>query len=445
MFNKIYKNLILVCFFILPVLFSACFMPGDEDKVKGPNELSWTIMYYVDADNNLEEALMHDLNEIESVNFAGQNVKVIALVDRISGYTSIDDGWSDTRAFEIGYDSDGYDEELSKSTKRIAIPGLNITTSSEIEINMGDPDTLSTFISFCKTEYPADNYMLLFTNHGNGWRSEENPVNLPYKELCNDDTDNDVLYMSEVRQGISAALSSGEKLDIVGIDACLMGMVEVAYELKDVADILVASPELVHAFGYPYTAIFNKVKNFDGDLTPVSLATIFVEEFSEAYTEGNAVDNVIEGQAYLSTDPDHTLSAIDLSKITAVKDAIDSLAVDLSGGVIATIKQTIYNSESFDNYDSIRNSYFHIDIYDFCSNLNGYDVKKAAVIAAINDAVIANEAGTNHPNSHGLAIYVPKLLNDSTYACTFDSDYNGTNISFAADAPNWQSFVDSLD
>ena len=35
----------------------------------------------------------------------------------------------------------------------------------------------------------------------------------------------------------------GQKIDLVGMDACLMAMVEVAYEIKDYVNILVASQE----------------------------------------------------------------------------------------------------------------------------------------------------------------------------------------------------------
>jgi hypothetical protein len=54
-----------------------------------------------------------------------------------------------------------------------------------------------------------------------------------------DDTNSDVLYMKEVlqalegaKQGIQERLHTALKIDVVGFDACVMGMVEVAYALR---------------------------------------------------------------------------------------------------------------------------------------------------------------------------------------------------------------------
>lgn len=103
------KNLFKVLLFIVVYGF---FVIGCSDS--GGN-YEWVIMYYVDADNDLEEFLLYDLNEMESVDISGRGIKVIALVDRINGYSDADGNWSDTRAFEIGYDASGFNGALSTS------------------------------------------------------------------------------------------------------------------------------------------------------------------------------------------------------------------------------------------------------------------------------------------------------------------------------------------
>jgi len=52
----------------------------------------------------------------------------------------------------------------------------------------------------------------------------------------------------------------GRKIDVVGIDACPRTMIEVAYQLRDHAQILVGSEEVEPGPGWPHAAI-------RGDLT----------------------------------------------------------------------------------------------------------------------------------------------------------------------------------
>ncbi len=55
-------------------------------------------------------------------------------------------------------------------------------------------------------------------------------------------------------------------LSIIGMDACLMAMIEVQYQVRKFADIMVASQEVEPMKGWPYDTIL-------GDLTPLSSST----------------------------------------------------------------------------------------------------------------------------------------------------------------------------
>lgn len=396
---------------------------GGSDNI---DDNSWTIMYYVDADNDLEEALWNDLNEIESVDFSNKNIKVIALVDRIFGYSYAGDSFTDTRAYEVGYDSSGYDSYLntysSNGTKRISIPSLDITEDSYTELNMGDKDTLSKFISFCKSEYPAGNYMLLMSNHGGGWRNSDDQkikrlekIGIQ-KAICWDESsNNDSLYMKEVREAIEEGFGTNEKLDIIAFDACLMAMVEVAYELKDVADILVASEETIPEYGFPYTQIMNRIKDTTANITATLFSEIIVEEYYTAYTQGtNVEDNYITNNI--------TLSAIDLSKMDSIMNTLNDLGAELSN----TLPNYNYRVQT----DSYAESDY-VNVSDYCSKLS----VGTNVINAINNAVIISKAGTDHSDAKGLALYYPKHKN------TFNTEYSSENILFARDAYNWLDFL----
>ncbi len=388
----------------------------------------WLIMYYVDADNDLEENLLADLNEIESVDFSNTDITVIALVDRIDGYSVSDGNWENTRAFKIGYDINGYNNSLAFSD-RLAIPSLGITKdNTSAELNMGDPATLEKFITFCRTNYKADKNMLLMSNHGGGWRDKDDgqDLNGVQRAISQDKTsNNDALYMSEVREAIKNGME-GEKFDIIAMDACLMGMVEVGSELKYSADILIASSQNIPEYGFPYTQIMKAIASSTDDLTPNRFAQIIVDQFYNTYTFGGHVENPLKNAPYFNHD--YSLSAIDLTRIKDVVSAVDDLGASLIGNYTNAISRL--QSISFNTVENV-------DIYDFCHKEGGTSANQ--VKAAIDSAVLYHKAGRKLDNTHGLGIYFPINKN------IFDYDYSSSNIVFAANAPRWISFLQNQD
>ena len=113
-------------------------------------DAQWTFMVYLDGDNNLESAGIDDFLEMSSVG-SDLNVNIVVQFDRIDGYDSSYDDW--------------------KTCKRFLITsGMTPTTANAIadigEANMGDPATLTAFIDWATTAYPASRYALVLWNHG---------------------------------------------------------------------------------------------------------------------------------------------------------------------------------------------------------------------------------------------------------------------------------------
>ena len=61
---------------------------------------SWTIMVYLDGDNNLEDAAIDDVNEMEMIG-SSDEVNIIVQFDRIDSYDETNGDWKDTRRFRI--------------------------------------------------------------------------------------------------------------------------------------------------------------------------------------------------------------------------------------------------------------------------------------------------------------------------------------------------------
>ena len=61
--------------------------------------------------------------------------------------------------------------------------------------------------------------------------------------------------ITAVMKAFREKLNGGRKLDVVGFDACLPGAVEVLYQFREVAEVLVGSPDTIPIDGFNYRAI----------------------------------------------------------------------------------------------------------------------------------------------------------------------------------------------
>ena len=176
------------------------------------------------------------------------------------------------------------------------------------EVNMGDPNTLKEFIVHSVQTYPADHYALVIWNHGTGWldvdayatvraledehRTNSAIFRTTYKQITAsettrpiafDDSSKDFLDTADLRQAFSQAQdATGRRLDIIGMDACLMAMIEGARELAPFADYFVASQEVEPMAGWPYTPIVQAL-NAEPGLAPAALADRIVHEYAVSY------------------------------------------------------------------------------------------------------------------------------------------------------------------
>jgi hypothetical protein len=287
-------------------------------------------------------------------------VNIVVQLDRTPGYDSSYGDWTDCRRFLV--------------TK-----GLSPADGNEIanlgEVNMGDPKTLVDFTKWAVASYPAENYALILSGHGKGWRG-----------LCWDQTSgNDNLEMKELKSALAEITkANGRPLDVLGFDACLMGMTEVAYEVHDYAAVMVASEHAEPSSGWPYDKILAAVVD-NPEMTAAQLGNAVVGSYYELH-------KVIG----------YTLAAIDLTRIDTVVKGLNDLS-------LAMLSNDTNSSASI---KTIANR----------------------LTAAIDEAVIAEEHGAKWSGSHGLAIYFPAT------SAEFDSAYNTPKIALVNDT-GWDEFL----
>jgi len=343
----------------------------------------WTFLVYLDADNNLESAGIDDFLEMADVG-TSPDVNIVVQMDRTANYDDTFGDWTGTRRFLI-----------NKGDTPDTTPVSDLG-----EQNMGHPDTLQDFVTWAVQEYPAQRYALSIWNHGAGWRplienklepralsSRAGEEGVTLRTVAFDDTDNDVLYMSEVQ---SALQSTQVKLDVVGFDACLMGLIEVAYALRNVASYVVGSEWLEPGDGWPYDTILAElisIPTFDGS----KLSEVIVNKYGLAYSAGI------------------TQSAVDMAQLNNVVSKIDAFAAAMNTEW-AALKTARGNTTSYHYWGR---SGWGVDLWHFADNVDdgvtSAAIKTAAVDLknAIDAFVVEEHHSSDKDGSHGVAIYFP--------------------------------------
>ena len=394
----------------------------------------WTILIYLAGDNDLDSFGGKDLVEMKKV---GSNDKINVIVQR----DSADDGGA--RRYRVRKGTTLAEDELAQ---------LGNT-------NTGDPKVLTDFLNWGLTSYPAKRTMAVLWNHGNGWDDTDiyaeakrrglNPVpagepaaglrrgagglrgSLPQgfavkrsvkkqkrrrgsffitnpafetkvedglrRAIAFDDDAQDFLDSVEMKKVFAAVSKKAKrKFDLIGMDACLMSMVETGLQVQKSGVYFCGSQEIEPGDGWPYDKILKQLaakSAMDGK----ALASLIVKEFVRSYAKDEPV----------------TQSAFHLESLSAVQKVADTLGAALAAGLKNTQDLTLEGAISLARKRSQKYEHpDYVDLVDFSSNIGKLWPKCAkaadAVRVAVKNCVFANEAPhANVKRSHGLSIYLP--------------------------------------
>ncbi|MGB9681689.1 MAG: clostripain-related cysteine peptidase [bacterium] len=349
------------------------------------NDIKWTFMVYMNGDNNLESAALDDLGEMKTV---GSNNKLNVIV-QLDKYNQ-----SGCWRYKVNQGS------------------LQLLATLE-EQDFGDPNVLLDFVNWAMANYPASRYVLVIWDHGDGWRRK---VGEAIKGISYDDHGGfiNTVELSNVFDSIS------RPIHIIGMDACLMQMEEVAYQIMYRGYYLVASQETELGDGWPYDTILQELKN-NPNMDISQLPTIIVDKYMASYSSGVTQSSRIlysREVAYKANELAHTIRN--------------------NPNIWETVKVIISCTQNYYYTD-------YKDLYDFARRLKDNtsmptSIKNAAqsVMTAVNNVVTAEgHSGTNLANSHGISIWLP---NSSQFA---SGRASYSQLDFAIDT-EWDEMLDDL-
>ncbi len=364
--------------------------PDAPNPTNSPNaaKADWTILVYLDGDNDLEQESIDDYAEMASVG-SSASLNIIVQFDRISSSEDWDatssGDWSAVKRFRV--------ERGKKPTKSNQLADLG-------ELNMGDPRTLTDFVTWGIKTYPAKRYGLIFWDHGASWPGVAN----------DDSSDSDMLTLPELATSLAAVRqqTNVQKLDLIGFDACLMGQIDVLQAVAPYGKVAIGSADLEPGEGWAWNAWLSDLAKSPPQ-EAAAIAPSIIKSFTAFYKK--------EGDSSV------TLSAFDLTKIDQMTKQLDILSKIMIEKMPQSYKAIAKARSYATEYASGDADISAIDLGQFVDSLIAATNNKPLADAArelsqtIKSARIVQGYGADHPKSSGITIYFPmkKKNYDASY------------------------------
>jgi hypothetical protein len=258
----------------------------------------WTIMIYMAGDNNLAVDMAYAMEQIKGVADAGENTPNL--------FVYYDGNSPAIPTLYCDFSEPGkprYVRSYKVEDK------LHPVTPKHNE-NAADMRSILNFIDWCvnKVEVEhngsvtkgrrADKYALIFSGHSLGFQDIG---------LFKDESSGKSMNMKDFFTALKSTVNSeeydfddeiekiettllGQKLDILGFDSCVMGMLEVGYQFNKVAKTMIASEGSVPSAGWTYAKILGCLaQEQNRSLATRDVAELFVKKFirtQDEYTVG---------------------------------------------------------------------------------------------------------------------------------------------------------------
>ena len=355
----------------------------------------WSLLAYIAGDNNLSSAGLKDIQEMCDEG-SSPRVHVGVEIDTHGEFTG-------SVRYEIS------EKDWSGAAHRIVIDRL-------AEQDSGDPKSLTAFLKWGHERYPAENSLVVIWNHGSGFRSVRRDVG--YDDFGSS------LDMPEIEIALrNAGIGPNNPITVLGFDACLMNMLEIAHHLKEQVKILVGSQQTEPNDGWPYDQVLTEVKAAQ---SPRVLAAKIVDVYIRSYRNAGQT-NVTQS----AVDVDATQDAV--KALGALGDALRA-ALPACGEAIRDARMTAQVFKMADYVDLIHLAETLRDRVP-CNR-----VAQAAgqLISATKGCIIHNgRFGDAVKNANGLSVWFP--YDAATYV-----QYRGKylDLKCAQQEPGWVKFLD---
>jgi hypothetical protein len=239
-----YLRTIIIATFIA-ITFTSCgntaenntpITPDDNTGTTSKEPPTYTIIYYASgggaedaaAGRGLDFAIEKSIEYFLDKRKLEKNVKFTACIKWSKGYEGkYVNGDGQTYRFFIDKEHDGHDFEL--------------VGDNSYAIN--DPNNIAEFISWSKEVAPSDEYIVVFSGHGNGWHPEVgvNDTIESTRGIMRDTDTGRYISCEELNEGLEIA---DTHFRMIFLGSCLMNTIEYVTALSQYADYILASSHI---------------------------------------------------------------------------------------------------------------------------------------------------------------------------------------------------------
>ncbi|MCD8101553.1 MAG: clostripain-related cysteine peptidase [Alistipes sp.] len=264
------------------------------------------------------------------------------------------------------------------------------TVKSYHDPDSSDPAFLKEVLNDVNRLFPADVMGMCVLSHASGWL----PTDLfgkPSRSLIDDN--GSYMELTDFADTIPY------KLDYLIFDPCFMAGIEVAYELKDKADYIIASPAEVVVPGFDYSKMMGRL--FKSSLTEADLAGV-AKDFYTMFANG------------VYPNPDYNAATVSVVKTSE----LDALAEYVRQYDLLPWLQTEPYLGAVQNYHPTR--YYYSDMEDLVRKMYGEGSAEAEGFAKFFYKAVIDKYNTDHYYSDynkaankidyfsGLTVYIPR-------------------------------------
>lgn len=264
-------------------MMTSCSTNEDNPTDPAQQELAdYTILYYGHGgDPSLDYCIIENLKQLYAAEAASYNKVRIAAQYKFSGSKAfqkqieifLKNVQTEEQKKEVETFNDLYKDKAGQIYRFVVDPKMQPYDQlgdsycyGPVESEIAHPDSLINFIKWAAKACPAKNYLLLLSDHGEGYMPH---TDLPYSQVTKTRS---VVMDSESGNGftlpsLTAAIkAAGIPIQTLYFDACLMNSIEYLFELKDDVNYVVASSFSVPGIGGSYDTLINLLAKCNGNI-----------------------------------------------------------------------------------------------------------------------------------------------------------------------------------
>ena len=398
--NILIVIIILLFSFIIGYILGETFIGSTNINIKGNyskngiNNVKRVFMIYM-VGSNLESEIGLASSDIDGLNSNKFNFEDNKIVLISGGTTTWYNNYMDTSETSIfEYTKNGI-KKVKKQPKQ----------------NLGKEETLKNYLNYVYKNYDADEYSLIFWNHGAGIFGNE------FDDLYNGDG----ITLQEMNNALKNSPFNKNKLELVIFRTCLAGNLETANIIKKYSKYMLASEEITN--GVASTSVFEFLNDVDSEDYTYDIAKGFVENYKKIF-KSYCSKYGYENDSCVNI----TYSLLDLNNIDSLNKQLNTFFKKTKNKIKTKYNDLAKIRSNMDQYAQEEPAYDLIDLYDLIDRYDKYSDNSKELKNEINKTVLYNY--TNNDYSNGISIYFP-------YNGDFIKNYN--NIS---PSNNYYEFIE---